>query len=1010
MVEIATKCIATATDLQNVLRKLKKDPGGGFRDAFKKTLRTLTKRREIEQKKKDLNTYEETLRTHILTRLDTRAAKSSQGYEEVLQRLNSLGIAIERSDARQAQVVSESARSAKTAELLESLRFEDIFSRQEQITDAHRNTFQWIFGPPADRTPQTKPLQKWSNFVSWLEDKDDQSNIYWIHGKAGSGKSTLMSYIVDDERTRAALRAWCGHNSTLLTPSFFFWSAGSSLQKSVQGLLRSLIYQLLKANQKLQEDLMDQLSPDSQLSGNEIVWTERRLVSLLDKVIEASLARGIHICLFMDGLDEYEGEKDRLNNWIFGLYARSKVKLCISSRPEEAYRKAFLHIPQLRLQDLTYDDISHYIHDRLGNQLNRSFPAHNCEIAQCRWAFPDDCPQLLLKKLQIKASGVFLWVKLVVGDLLTAVVEAGSTVQGLHQQLEEIPSKIQDLYAHMLGKVPEGFRTLTSRYLSMLFAFSKIQWHLDPIMSSPPDSGIRTLSITDIALAEEQLWGSTSGLDVEFPTECAFVDLCDKLEFRVLFCCAGLVEIIGQASKENLRHRRPVDFIHRSVFEFLESGQCNVLGSALPMAYLLNLRARLGHCLLNPSRYLKVPRRTYEYFNYGDDRSDDSNEGGTASIEDVEENLPSPSPPSSLLGRVFNPEDRFYGLTAIALVVEGAIQNRNSNRDELYKAFDDALTKFHGFFPKSKFHKPTINRILKGNMWEVQGLDHDDVGNDILEFEVFWGFRHAITRMAKDPVKSSYLDHLMDCVLVSSPISLSALTNQLDLSCAAFEQGANHQRVSIVEFALGIPPWTNRLPCKETVWMFLLWRTIYYAWRRYRLSDWTGPAESILAFIDYCLNHSNDSHCTVLIPTVARHGKVAWSCFVRELSAFSIIERAPQWPQKAKVLQRLSIGGIKPYERVGYYVDEHRVLYQLSTAQSDYMIANLGFTTKYDRVYYDLKRYDRTLSTGWHYVRNTLSEARPLGSLAAGVVLGDESTYETAPEAEETTSAPEPAQ
>jgi len=81
----------------------------------------------------------------------------------------------------------------------------------------------------------------WDDFTLWLK---SGQGLYWINGKAGSGKSTLMNYLCQHGRRREYLREWCP-DRLLLTPSYFFWAAGSMQQKSIDGLLRSLIYQML---------------------------------------------------------------------------------------------------------------------------------------------------------------------------------------------------------------------------------------------------------------------------------------------------------------------------------------------------------------------------------------------------------------------------------------------------------------------------------------------------------------------------------------------------------------------------------------------------------------------------------------------------------------------------------------------------------------------------------------------------------------------------------------------
>ena len=81
---------------------------------------------------------------------------------------------------------------------LNSLWYPEIYSRQERVAEAHRATFQWVYEPDGFRDS----AHRWYNIVYWLE-KD--SGIYWISGKAGSGKSTLMNFIHRDERTLTLL-------------------------------------------------------------------------------------------------------------------------------------------------------------------------------------------------------------------------------------------------------------------------------------------------------------------------------------------------------------------------------------------------------------------------------------------------------------------------------------------------------------------------------------------------------------------------------------------------------------------------------------------------------------------------------------------------------------------------------------------------------------------------------------------------------------------------------------
>ena len=96
-------------------------------------------------------------------------------------------------------------------EVLLSLRFDEMRARYAGIPPAHAKTFEWIFEDDdtemhtlsrALRT-DTKRRRKSSNnpnsFAQWLK---GSNGICWLSGKAGSGKSTLMKYVVRNKQTR----------------------------------------------------------------------------------------------------------------------------------------------------------------------------------------------------------------------------------------------------------------------------------------------------------------------------------------------------------------------------------------------------------------------------------------------------------------------------------------------------------------------------------------------------------------------------------------------------------------------------------------------------------------------------------------------------------------------------------------------------------------------------------------------------------------------------------------
>ncbi|KAK2021271.1 hypothetical protein LX32DRAFT_668742 [Colletotrichum zoysiae] len=127
------------------------------------------------------------------------------------------------------------------AAFLASFVYNVMDDRHQRITKAHEDTFRWLFQRPTEATA------KWANFIDWLE---SDASLYWITGKAGSGKSTLMKFIFDGENNKPLSPASQGRcyqhllnwskDRPLIIASFYFWASGTEMESSPTGLYMSL--------------------------------------------------------------------------------------------------------------------------------------------------------------------------------------------------------------------------------------------------------------------------------------------------------------------------------------------------------------------------------------------------------------------------------------------------------------------------------------------------------------------------------------------------------------------------------------------------------------------------------------------------------------------------------------------------------------------------------------------------------------------------------------------------
>lgn len=225
--------------------------------------------------------------------------------------------------------------------VLDCLWLRAIDERRQNVAAAHRKTFEWIFHDPV---ANGKP---WSNFLQWLE---TGQRCYWINGKAGSGKSTLMKNICDEKRTCEALKLWAGDQESLMS-SFFFWHAGLSLQRSQVGLMRSLLFSVLSKYQELIPVLLPGICR-GMLRGHAEDLGEPTMTELQAAFRNLSIeARWMKICFFIDGIDEYDSDHNEIADVCVNLSNSTNIKFVLSSRPIPACVGAFKNCARLRLQD-----------------------------------------------------------------------------------------------------------------------------------------------------------------------------------------------------------------------------------------------------------------------------------------------------------------------------------------------------------------------------------------------------------------------------------------------------------------------------------------------------------------------------------------------------------------------------------------------------------------------------------------------------------------------------------
>lgn len=446
------------------------------------------------------------------------------------------------------------------AEILDALYFDSIHDREDRIDEAYGQTCEWILTAKDDD-------QLGSPFYDWLTSTD---SIFWISGKAGSGKSTLMKYAYRSERTRQELEDWT-QGADLLLASVFLFEGGSHIQKSREGILRSVLYQILTPRR----DLISVAFPSffgcewpPATPFNTIINLSQAFYSLF-----AHDSQRLKLCIFVDGLDEYrimdrkdyykaedfalvyDGDEGDAglgsSKWINESHAdigrlitemgsKDTIKLCVSSRELPVFEDAFAGHSRLRVHTHSETSIAQYCAGR----LEQAVPGLPNMAALCR-------------EIANKSRGDVLWARLAI-DM---VIEG--SLKTLRITLDSLPNQLggtEGLYMRMIQNLPKEYQLQTCKIFQLVLraqepptlitlAFSEEGYLVDRrAQQENPTAG--TLRVTHDRLRN---WDAQD-----------LRDICELMQRRLTTHCAGLLEVESGPPEGGQR----VVFMHQTAKEF----------------------------------------------------------------------------------------------------------------------------------------------------------------------------------------------------------------------------------------------------------------------------------------------------------------------------------------------------------------------------------------------------------------------------------------------------------
>ncbi|KAK4205113.1 hypothetical protein QBC40DRAFT_261106 [Triangularia verruculosa] len=310
----------------------------------------------------------------------------------------------------EALVPAEREADARRRVLLKSLAFDRMDARQLAIKDAHIETCKWL--------PENQQFLAWQDGTKL----QDHHGFLWVRGHAGTGKSTLTKFALSREKDRSS-------NEDTIILSFFFNARGGPLERSVEGLYRALLLQLLekapdiiRVLDNFREFIYTALREDN-------VWSVESLRAIFEEALQG--LQDMAVVCYIDALDECDASQIGLMLSSFEDLGR----IAVSSGKQVRIFFTSRHYPALDIEKgLKFDletqqghteDIKKYIESKL-----KAKGHHKADE--------------LKQRVQERSNGVFMWVALVV-DMPNKNLLRGR-IFSVWETLNKIPTDLHSLF------------------------------------------------------------------------------------------------------------------------------------------------------------------------------------------------------------------------------------------------------------------------------------------------------------------------------------------------------------------------------------------------------------------------------------------------------------------------------------------------------------------------------------------------------------------------------------
>lgn len=325
-----------------------------------------------------------------------------------------------------------------------------------------------------------------------------------------------------------------------IVAAHFFNARGDSFEQTPIGMLRSLVYQLILKESSTYERFIP-LFRNKRQKHTECAWREPELQDFL---LSEILVCPKPLVLFVDALDECsESHVRSLVRFLEDLSIKAKMTLniCLSSR----------HYPNISMEkhlELVVETTSE----------------HNKDIIKYAGDKLTKIDEQIKTKVLQKASGVFMWVVLVI-EMLNRAYDEGQ-LEAMHQLLQEVPSDLDEVFLTLLSK--DNPRKQETLFMLQFVLFTRK-------LLKPSELYFATLAEMEVHVG---------------PWDPARITP-DDIRRRITHSSRGLIEV---------RQRGTVQFIHESVKDFLvRNKRLRILDPDLESDITSRSHERLRSCCMS---------------------------------------------------------------------------------------------------------------------------------------------------------------------------------------------------------------------------------------------------------------------------------------------------------------------------------------------------------------------------------------------------------------------------